>query len=116
MQAPIVQDEFVKAAGEVQNYVESSTDYLRLRMFKTLMRLVTSLAKSLVAGVLALLILLLLSIAASLSLCEKLGDYPQGFLWVGGFYALVGAMAFLLRHRLERAVLRHFSDLYFDDL
>lgn len=116
MQAPVVQDEFVKAAGEVQNYVESSTDYLRLRMFKTLMRLVTSLAKSLVMGVLALLTLMFLSLAASLSLGEKLGDYPQGFLWVGGFYLLVAAMAFLLRHRLERTVLRHFSDLYFDEL
>ena len=104
----------MKAVGEVQNYVESSKDYLRLQMFKTLMRLLTSLAKSVLLGVLIFLALLFLSVAAALTLGSWLGDDLQAFLWVGFFYILAAGAAWLLRHRIERHILRSFSDLYYD--
>lgn len=114
MSATVLKDEFVKAAGEVHTYVESSTDYLRLRMFKTLMRLVTSMAKSLVMGVLVFLTIMFLSLSVALVLGERLGDYSQAFLIVAGFYLLAGLVAYLLRHRLEKWVLHSYSDLYFE--
>ena len=52
MAAPAYQEPVLKVVGSVQSYVESSTDYIRLQVFKTLMRLMTSLVKSSVLGVL----------------------------------------------------------------
>ena len=115
MAAPVLQEPILKAVGEVQTYVESSTDYLRLQMFKALMRLLTSIAKSLAVGVLSVLALLFISVAAALWLGAWLEDYTQAFLWVGAFYLLAGAVAYLLRHRIERGILRSFSDLYYTD-
>jgi nitrate reductase gamma subunit len=113
MAAPVLKEPILKAVGDVQSYVESSADYLRLQTFKTLMRLLTSLAKSAVVGVLALIALLFLSVAASLALGAWLDDYALAFVWVGGFYVLVTAFAFLFRRRIEKRILRTFSDLYY---
>ncbi|MDX1333265.1 MAG: phage holin family protein [Robiginitalea sp.] len=114
MAAPVLQEPLLKAVGEVQNYVESSTDYLRLQMFRTLMRLLTSLAKSVALGVLAFLSLLFLSVAAALALGRWLQDDLLAFVYVGVFYILAAVVAYLLRHRIERRILRSFSDLYYD--
>lgn len=114
MAAPVLQEPLLKAVGEVQNYVESSTDYLRLQMFRTLMRLLTSLVKSVVLGVLVLLALLFLSVAAALALGSWLQDDLLAFVYVGVFYILAGVVAYLLRRRIERRILRSFSDLYYD--
>jgi hypothetical protein len=114
MAAPVLQEPLMKAVGEVQNYVESSTDYLRLQMFRTLMRLLTSLAKSVAVGVLVFLSLLFLSVAAALALGSWLQDDLLAFVLVGVFYLLSGAVAYLLRRRIERKILRSFSDLYYD--
>lgn len=114
MAAPVLQEPLLKAVGEVQNYVESSTDYLRLQMFRTLMRLLTSLAKSVVVGVLAFLSLLFLSLAVALALGSWLQDDLLAFVCVGVFYLLAGGVAYLMRRRIERRILRSFSDLYYD--
>ena len=114
MAAPVLQEPLLKAVGEVQNYVESSTDYLRLQMFRTLMRLLTSFAKSMVLGVLAFLALLFFSVAAALALGTWLQDDLLAFVCVGVFYMVVGVGAYLLRRRIERRILRSFSDLYYD--
>jgi hypothetical protein len=114
MAAPVLQEPLLKAVGEVQNYVESSTDYLRLQMFRTLMRLLTSLAKSVVVGVLVFLALLFLSTAVALALGSWLQDNLLGFLCVGVFYLLAGGVAYLMRRGVERRILRSFSDLYYE--
>lgn len=115
MAAPVLHEPILKSVGEVQTYVQSSTDYLRLKMFKTLMRLMTSLGKSVVVGVLGVLALIFLSVAISLSLGAWLGDYALAFLWVGLFYLLAGAIAYLSRRRIEARILRSFSDLYYTE-
>ena len=114
MAAPVLQEPLLKAVGEVQNYVESSTDYLRLQMFRTLMRLLTSLAKSVVVGVLVFLSLLFLSIGVALALGSWLQDDLLGFIYVGVFYLLAGGIVYLMRRRIERGILRSFSDLYYE--
>jgi hypothetical protein len=114
MAAPVLQEPLLKAVGEVQNYVESSTDYLRLQIFKALMRLLTSLAKSVAVGVLIFIALLFLSIAAALALGTWLRDDLLAFALVGVFYLLAGGVAYLMRFRIERRILRSFSDLYYD--
>lgn len=108
------QEPLMNAVGEVQNYVESSTDYLRLKMFRTLMRLLTSLAKTAVVGVLTFLSLLFLSLAAAMALGSWLQDDLLGFVYIGVFYILAVMIAYLMRHRIERRILNAFSDLYFD--
>ena len=102
-----------QAIGEAQNYLESSKEYLRLQVFKMAMQLVSSLAKGLLLGAIALMVLLFLSYAAAQQLGVYLGNTAYGFLVVGGVYILVFMLVYLLRNRLDKPVLRHFSHLYF---
>ena len=78
------------------------------------MRLLTSLAKSMVLGVLIFLALLFFSVAAALALGRWLQDDLLAFVCVGVFYTMGGVVAYLLRRRIERRILRSFSDLYYD--
>jgi hypothetical protein len=114
MASPAFQEPVLKVVGSVQSYMESSTDYIRLHVFKTLMRLLTSLAKSASVGVLIVLGLVFLSIAGSLALGDWLGSYPQAFTLTGVFYLLAGAVAYRFRSRIDRWVLQSFSDLYWN--
>lgn len=113
MDAATSKEALNQAIGEVQDYVETSKDYLRLQAFKMAMLLVTSLAKVLLLGVLILMALLFLSYAAAQELGSVLEDSGLGYLMVGGFYVLVALVAYVLRKRIEKPLLRHFSQLYF---
>jgi hypothetical protein len=115
MAAPAFQEPVLKIVGSVQSYVESSTDYIRLQVFKTLMHLMTSLAKSSVMGVLIVLALLFLSVGGSLALGERLENYPLAFTLTGVFYLLAAGVAFGFRRRIEKWVLQSFSHLYWND-
>lgn len=103
-----------KAVGEVQTYLDTSKEYLKLQAFKMAMHLVTSLAKVLLVGLFALLALLFLSYSAALGLSAWMGSSVYGFLSVGGIYIVIFALAYLWRKRIEAPLLRHFSHLYFD--
>ena len=103
-----------QAVGEVQTYLETSKEYLKLQAFKMAMHLITSLGKALLVGLFAVLALLFLSYSAALGLGSWLGSPTYGFLGVGAIYLLVFMLAYLLRKRLEAPLLRHFSHLYFD--
>lgn len=102
------------AVGEVQTYLDTTKDYLRLHAFKMAMHLVTSLGKIMLVGLFALLALLFLSYSAALGLGDWMGNTAYGFLAVGAVYLLVFVLAYLLRSRIEGPLLRHFSHLYFD--
>ncbi len=115
MAAPAYQEPVLKVVGSVQSYVESSTDYIRLQVFKTLMRLMTSLVKSSVVGVLIILALLFLSIGATLALGDQMESYPLAFTLMGILYLLAAGVAYVMRGRLERWVLQSYSDLYWNE-
>jgi hypothetical protein len=102
-----------EAIGEVQSYLETSKEYVRLQVFKISMQLVTTMVKGLLLGVLGLLALLFLSFYAAQTIGSYLEGEYLGYLVVGGFYLLASAVAFIFRKRLEKPVLRHFSYLYF---
>ena len=104
-----------KAVGEVQTYLETSKEYLKLQAFKMTMQLMSSLAKVLLVGLFALLALLFLSYSVALGLGAWMGSATYGFLAMGGIYILIFIVAYLLRKRVEAPLLRHFSHLYFDE-
>lgn len=97
-----------------REYVESTVDYYRLRTFKFVMKSFYSLALALVLGMPGLLALFFLSIAGSIALGDLLGNPMQGFLMVGGLYMVLGIVAYALRGKLQSALLRRFSDYYFN--
>jgi hypothetical protein len=99
--------------GEAQDYLENSKEYLRLQVFKMAMQLLTSLAKGLLLGSIALVALLFLSYGAAQELGAYLGNANYGYYAIGGLYVLTFILIYMFRDRLDKHVLRHFSHLYY---
>ncbi|SDM09471.1 phage holin family protein [Kriegella aquimaris] len=111
-----VKESLTEAEASIRSYVESSQEYYKLKGFKFLMRGITSFSKILMVGVVALLALLFLSFAASFGIGQALNNTFYGFLCVGLFYLLIGLLLYFLRHKLNKPLLKKFSEFYFDDI
>ena len=98
----------------VHAYVEDSVEYIELKGFKYSMVLITFIIKLLIISILVLLALLLLSLFVAYYLSEQLGDGNYGFLILGAVYVLTGIVFYLLRHKLNKPLLKIFSNYYFD--
>jgi len=98
-----------------RDYIESTAEYYKLRTFKFVMKAAIALTVVLLLGTLGLLALFFLSIAASIAVGKYMDNFTHGFLVVGGFYLVVGLLAYLFRSRLEAPVLKNFSKHYFED-
>ncbi|MCX2720746.1 phage holin family protein [Lentiprolixibacter aurantiacus] len=107
--------DFSEIDKEVSAYVEHSLEYAKLKSFKISMVLVTYFAKVVLIGVLAILTLLFLSLAASFALGEELDNLLYGFLIVGLIYLLLAFVGYVLREKLNKPILRMFSKHYFDE-
>ncbi|MBC2839565.1 phage holin family protein [Robiginitalea sp. SC105] len=114
MNVPAPKEALQNAAREARQYLDSSRETIRLQAFRLSMRLVTSLVKSLLVGVFALLAMLFLSVGTALALGVWMGSMIWGFLLVGAGYLVVFGLAYRFRDRLDAPVLRNYSDLYSD--
>ncbi len=99
-----------------RSYLESGSDYYKLKIFKFLMRGITSFSKILLIGAVGFLALFMLSLAASYGIGQALNNTFYGFLSVGLFYLLVGILIYVFRNKLNKPLLRKFSEFYFDEL
>jgi hypothetical protein len=79
-----------------------------------MMHYVTGIAQFVLIGLGIIFALLFLSFAACFALSEALDSYFSGFIIVGGFYALVGALLYIFREKLNTPILKKFSKHYFE--
>ncbi|MDF0714811.1 phage holin family protein [Muricauda sp. 334s03] len=100
----------------VKSYVKISLDFYRLQSFRSMMKGITMATKVLlIAGVVSMA-LLFLSLSVAFWFGTMLDSTAQGFLIVGGFYVLVGIVLYLMRRKIEKPLLKKFSNFYFDEL
>lgn len=112
----VVKERLNEAEDSVKSYLDSSQEYYKLKGFKFLMRAVTSFSKVFLVGAVALLALFFLSFAASFGIGQILDNTFYGFLCVGLFYLLLSIILYLVRKKLNRPLLKKFSEFYFEDI
>ena len=105
-----------EADEDMQLYLKHSEAYLQLKVFKILMRLVTTFFQTALVGSMLLLALFVLSIAVSYGLGQTLGNTWYGFAIVSAFFMLLALLIYLLRKKINKPILRFFSQWYFDKL
>lgn len=109
-------EDLMHAEANMRSYIEHSEEYLKLQIFKVLMRFLTITLQKVLIGLGIIFVLFFFSLGVSLALCETLDSYYLGFIIVGGFYILISALLYVFRKRLNGPLLRKFSPLYFDGL
>lgn len=107
---------FQEVSDRMENYVESTLDYYKLRLLKILSKVTISLLHLIVYGSLFLFVLLFLSIGAAFWLGTYFEEVYAGFLLIGGFYGFILILMFIFgRRMIERMILTNFSDLFYDE-
>ena len=104
----------MEADVDIRSYLENSEEYFKLRIFKALMRAVTSFTHILLVGAIVFLALFFLSWALSKGISTALGNDYYGFIIVGGSYVIIAILCYLFREKLDRPLLRKFSKYYFE--
>lgn len=103
------------ADSTMRSYVDTSREYYKLKAFKIASKGSSGLAKGIIIGVFVAFALLFLSLAASWAIGNAMGNIASGLLIVGGSYAVLGIVAFLLRDKLNKPILKKLSKYYFQD-
>lgn len=101
----------------LQEYIENSAEYYKLRLFKHAMKLSTSLINMLVLGGIFMMFLIFISFGIAMWLGKILESMLMGFFIVAAFYFLVFLLILILgKKHIDRAILSKFSELVVEDL
>lgn len=110
-----IREHVSEADARLRSYVGESMEYYQLKGFKFLMRGITTVSKTLFIAAIGIMALFFLSLAASFGIGQWLNNTFYGFLCVGLFYAVLGLLAYFFRDRLNRPLIRKFSEYYFEE-
>lgn len=102
--------------GSLEALLENQLAYYKLWSFRAGMKSLVLLIRLALFTLLGILALLFLSIAAALVIGNALNSTAHGFLITGSFYLLLLTVAYLLRERINRPILRRFSEIFFTDV
>lgn len=102
-----LKQDLVDAEADMRSYLENSDEYLRLKIFKVVMRHVTGITQFLLIGIGFVFALLFFSFTAGLALSEALDSYYSGF-------TVVGILLYVFREKLNANILKRFSTYYFE--
>tara|TARA_R100001480_G_C4676196_1_gene174206 strand:+ start:112 stop:528 length:417 start_codon:yes stop_codon:yes gene_type:complete len=105
-----------ESGAKAQEYIKNTSEYYKLRTFKTVTKGAISLVNFLVLGIFLLLVLLFLSIGIALWLNNVLENSYAGYFIVAGFYIVIMLLLVIFGKKpIEKILLIKFSDMFFDN-
>lgn len=110
-----LKEQLTEANRTMRSYIDTSKEYYKLKAFKVASQGASGLAKGLIVGFLGGFALFFISLAASWAIGNAMGNVAYGLLIVGGFYTFLAILAFLLRKKLNKPMLRKLSTYYFNE-
>lgn len=111
-----ITDSINHTGNKIQDYLESTAEYYKLRLFKSAMQFSTSLVSMLVIGFVSFLFMIFISIGGALYLSSVIGNPFAGFLIVAGIYlSLLVLILIFGKSFIEKKMLLKFSDLLLED-
>ncbi|MBC6997583.1 hypothetical protein [Cytophaga sp. FL35] len=111
-----IKENLVEAEASAKSYLENSHKYYKLKGFKVMMKAIVVFAKIASVSTMLVLALLFLSASAAFWVGEALNSEALGFLAIGCCYILFGVILYLLRDKLQKPLLKKFSEFYFDEI
>ncbi|MDX1461460.1 MAG: phage holin family protein [Marinirhabdus sp.] len=109
-------DQLGETGNKIQDYLKSTAEYYKLRLFKSSMKFATSLINMLVLGSILLLFLAFVSVGVAMWLGTIMGGLRFGFFIVGGIYLIVFVLMYIFgRDHITRLLLTKFSELIIED-
>ena len=101
------------ADADMQLYLKHSEAYFQLKVFKILMRLVTTFFQTALIGSMLLLAIFVMSVAVSYTLGQALGDTWYGFAIVSVFFMFLALLIYVLRKKNKQTYTSVFFNIPF---
>ncbi len=98
-------EEFVAKAGQL---AETKAEILSLKVTRKASVTISDIISKLIIALIALLILAMLSIGASLWLGSIMANTAAGFFTVAAFYLLIGSIIYFLRKSIFNKLMRNY--------
>lgn len=111
-----LKNDLMEADADIRSYLELTEEYIELKIFKILMRFVTTSIKSILITLGVLFVLFFLSVGVSFAIGDNLNSNYLGFIIVAGFYLVISLLIYLFRKQLNKPILAKFSSHYFERL
>lgn len=108
--------DFLDADANIRSYLKNSDEYIRLKVFKVLIRNIITFTQILLVGGVFLIALLMISLAASFGIGRAMDSLFYGFFIVGLFYIIFGMICYVFREKLNKPLIRRFSRYYFETI
>lgn len=100
----------------IQNYIQSNTEYYKLRAFKQGMKGASALVRFLILGLLLTTSGIMLSFALAIVISQSIGVPSSGYFIVGGVYLIICVLLFFFaKEPIEKLVLKKFSKIMFNE-
>lgn len=103
-----------KAKHIGERYLESSHQYVRLKIFQQVTVSMSLLGKILLIGSVLFIAFLFFAISLAIAIGYWLNNMVWGTLIVGGLFLLLAVIIYLLRHRIDNKFIEKMSHNFFD--
>ena len=103
-----------KATNIGEKYIDTSHQYLKLKVFQQLSSSMSIVVKMLIIGAMIFIALLFLAFSATIALGEYLDNWALGALIVGGSFLMLAVIVYLIRHKIDDAIIETVSHKFFD--
>ncbi|MEH6408078.1 MAG: phage holin family protein [Leeuwenhoekiella sp.] len=111
-----ITDNIHELTTNLQDYIDSSTEYYKLDLFKKMMKGAVSLVKLLVIGSIFLVFLLFISVAVAISIGESMEHVSTGYYIVSGFYLVVFILFVIFGGPfITKQLLKKYSAIFFNE-
>lgn len=105
-----------ESGKNLQEYIENSAEYYKLRLFKNAMKFATSLINMLVLGGIFMMFLIFISFGVAMWLGKILESMLTGFFIVAGLYLVIFLLILIFgKKHIDSAILSKFSELVVED-
>ncbi|MEM6517154.1 MAG: hypothetical protein AAF688_13290 [Bacteroidota bacterium] len=102
-----------KATDIGEEYINTSREYFKLKLFKQLATTVSFISKYIIYAMLTMLVLIFISVSAALAIGRAIGSQAYGFLIVGGLLLVLLIIAILLSKKIDDSIVKKLSKKFF---
>lgn len=108
-----INDTSNKASDIGERYIDTSFEYLKLKVFQQLTFTISMMGKALVIGAVLFIGLIFLAISAAIAIGDALGQIALGYLIIGGFFLIMSFGIYKMRRRFDAKIIAKFQTIFF---
>ena len=103
-----------KATDNAEEYIKASQQYVKLKVFQQLTISLSLVVKLTIIGGMTILALIFMAVAGAIEIGKVLDNLALGYVIVGCSFIFLAAVAYYMRHMIDKKIIKVISAKFFD--